>query len=138
MEIRPRENSTNWVVHLRDFIGKTISILCRDGRIVLGHLRTIDNYVNLVITQTKERIYVENKYSDIQIGTIILRGENVIVCGLVEPSQERHCEFEEVPIDQLYDSGVPENVNLGKIAIARKRAKEGFAVSGFSEYFYGF
>lgn len=36
---------------------------------------------NLVLHRTIERIHVRDKYGDIDIGVIIIRGENVVLCG---------------------------------------------------------
>jgi len=56
-------------------------VLLRDGRTLIGYLRTVDQFANLVMHRTIERIHVKNKYGDIDIGLILIRGENVVLCG---------------------------------------------------------
>lgn len=43
-------------------------LLCilRDGRKLIGYLRSIDQFANLVLQDTIERIYVGNEYGDIE------------------------------------------------------------------------
>ncbi len=36
---------------------------------------------NLVLHRTIERIHVDKKFGDIDIGVIIIRGKNVVLCG---------------------------------------------------------
>lgn len=53
----------------------------RDGRTLIGILRSIDQFANLVLHRTVERIHVGNKYGDLPVGVTIIRGENVILLG---------------------------------------------------------
>lgn len=86
-----------------------LMVLLRDGKTLIGILRSIDqfgkfnwlpflkssllnfnltcvfnwstNAANLVLHKTIERIYVGDKYGDIERGIFIVRGENVALCG---------------------------------------------------------
>lgn len=41
----------------------------------------MDQFANLVLTDTIERIHVGDMYGDIQRGIFIIRGENVVLLG---------------------------------------------------------
>lgn len=56
-------------------------VLLRDGRTLIGYLRSVDQFANLVLHRTIERIHVGNEYGDIQRGVFIIRGENVVLLG---------------------------------------------------------
>ncbi|XP_059541395.1 U6 snRNA-associated Sm-like protein LSm1 isoform X5 [Myotis daubentonii] len=56
-------------------------VLLRDGRTLIGFLRSIDQFANLVLHQTVERIHVGKKYGDIPRGIFVVRGENVVLLG---------------------------------------------------------
>ena len=56
-------------------------VYLRDGRTLIGILRCIDQFANLVLHKTIERIHVGSKYGDIERGVIIIRGENVVLLG---------------------------------------------------------
>lgn len=58
-------------------------VYLRDGRILIGILRSVDQFANLVLHRTIERIHVGKKYGDIGRGVIIIRGENVVLLGEV-------------------------------------------------------
>lgn len=63
-----------------DFIEK-LMVLLRDGRTLIGYLRSVDQFANLVLHPTIERIHVGKQYGDIPRGVFIVRGENVVLLG---------------------------------------------------------
>lgn len=56
-------------------------VLLRDGRTLIGILRSVDQFANLVLHCTIERIHVGKEYGDISRGVFIVRGENVVLLG---------------------------------------------------------
>lgn len=56
-------------------------VLLRDGRTLIGYLRSVDQYANLLLQQTIERIHVGKKFGDIPRGVFLVRGENVVLLG---------------------------------------------------------
>ena len=56
-------------------------VLLRDGRTLIGYLRSVDQFANLVLHKTIERIHVGKDYGDIPRGVFIVRGENVVLLG---------------------------------------------------------
>ena len=62
-------------------IDKRVMVVLRDGRTLIGFLRSLDQFANLLLTQTIERIHVRNMYGDIDRGGFLVGGENVLLCG---------------------------------------------------------
>lgn len=58
-----------------------LMVLLRDGRTLIGYLRSVDQFANLVLHKTIERIHVGTEYGDIPRGIFIIRGENVVLLG---------------------------------------------------------
>uniref|UniRef100_A0A673T3W7 U6 snRNA-associated Sm-like protein LSm1 n=1 Tax=Suricata suricatta TaxID=37032 RepID=A0A673T3W7_SURSU len=69
-------------------IDKKHLVLLRDGRTLIGFLRSIDQFANLVLHQTVERIHVGKKYGDIPRGIFVVRGENVVLLGEIVTTKE--------------------------------------------------
>lgn len=56
-------------------------VLLRDGRTLIGYLKSVDQFANIVLQSTIERIHVGQEYGDIPRGIFIVRGENVVLLG---------------------------------------------------------
>lgn len=69
-------------------LDQKLLIQLRDGRKIIGILRSFDQFANLVLEHAVERIIVGNLYSDIPLGIYLLRGENLVLMGQVDPEKE--------------------------------------------------
>ncbi|AMD19117.1 HBR216Wp [Eremothecium sinecaudum] len=71
-------------------VDRKIFVLLRDGRMLFGVLRTFDQYANLILQHSVERIYVteENQYAECDRGVFMVRGENVVMLGEVDIDKE--------------------------------------------------
>lgn len=67
-------------------VSEKLMVLLRDGRTLIGYLRSVDQFANLVLHQTIERIHVGKEYGDIPRGVFIVRGENVVLLGEIVSS----------------------------------------------------
>ncbi|KAF2190715.1 hypothetical protein K469DRAFT_721609 [Zopfia rhizophila CBS 207.26] len=79
---------------------KKINVILRDDKGFVGILRSYDQFGNMVLTETVERIFARNPdfgkdpaaprwlFCDIPIGVITIRGENVAVAGSVDLDKE--------------------------------------------------
>ena len=64
---------------LEKALNQKLSLLLKDGRLVNGKLTGYDEYMNMVLTDVEETLE-ENKR---RLGTIILRGNNVVSISLL-------------------------------------------------------
>jgi len=55
-------------VSLLDQLDKRLMVVLRDGKTLIGYLRTLDQFANVVLHETLERIYVDKFYGDIPRG----------------------------------------------------------------------
>lgn len=76
---------------LYEQLDKLILVCLRDGRNFLGYLRSFDQYANLILDKTVERLTVEDSFADIPLGLFIVRGENVMLLGEVD--EKKQSEF---------------------------------------------
>ena len=60
----------------------------RDGRSLLGTLRSFDQFANLVLEGAVERVAAGARYADVPLGVHVVRGENVVLLGRVEEGRE--------------------------------------------------
>jgi len=73
---------------LLDLTDKKLMLVLRDGRKLIGVLRSWDQFANLVLQETIERYFVKELYADIPRGTYLVRGENVLMLGEIDLDKE--------------------------------------------------
>ncbi|PYH83025.1 Sm-like ribonucleo protein [Aspergillus uvarum CBS 121591] len=73
---------------LLDLTDKKLVLVLRDGRKLIGVLRSWDQFANLVLQDTIERLYSGNLYADIPRGIFLVRGENVLLLGEIDLDKE--------------------------------------------------
>lgn len=71
-------------------------VVLRDGRKLQGVLRSYDQFANLVLEDTVERIYFRDLFAETWRGLFLIRGENVVLLGEVDLDQE-----DDVPLRQV-------------------------------------
>uniref|UniRef100_A0AC34QLD9 U6 snRNA-associated Sm-like protein LSm1 n=1 Tax=Panagrolaimus sp. JU765 TaxID=591449 RepID=A0AC34QLD9_9BILA len=89
-------------ISLLDQLDKKMLLLLRDGKVLVGYLRTIDQFANLVLHNTVERIHVDNHYGDIQRGIYLVRGENVVLAGELD-EEHRPNNLIKVSVDEILE-----------------------------------
>ena len=63
---------------LQDMIDKVIVVITCDGRNILGTLKGYDQVQNLILSESHERVYSEDKGVVQQVmGLYIIRGDNM-------------------------------------------------------------
>ncbi|GAX73889.1 hypothetical protein CEUSTIGMA_g1339.t1 [Chlamydomonas eustigma] len=73
---------------LADELDKKLLIQLRDGRKIIGFLRSFDQFANLVIDEARERLIVGEQYCDCPLGIQLIRGENVVLLGEIDLEKE--------------------------------------------------
>ncbi|XP_017890261.2 U6 snRNA-associated Sm-like protein LSm1, partial [Ceratina calcarata] len=81
-----------------------LMVLLRDGRTLIGYLRSVDQFANIVLHRTIERIHVGKEYGDIPRGIFIVRGENVVLLGEIDRDKEKDLPLTEVSVDDILDA----------------------------------
>ena len=65
-----------------------VCIITTDGRTLVGVMMSYDNTTNLVLSDTVERIIRPTddpeESSQVEHGLYLIRGDNVVICGLVD------------------------------------------------------
>jgi U6 snRNA-associated Sm-like protein LSm1 len=74
-------------------LDKRILIVLRDGRHLVGKLRSFDQFMNLILEETCERVLLtgkdtKKKYCDFPLGLYIVRGDNIVLLGEIDVEVE--------------------------------------------------
>merc|ERR1712150_370135 len=84
-------------------LDKRLLVVLRDGRTIIGELSCVDQFANLVLTNSMERIHVGNKYGDIPRGVFVVRGENVVLLGEIDPQREKNSSLHQVSVEEILE-----------------------------------
>jgi len=112
---------------LLDLIDRKLMILLRDGRTLIGFLRSVDQFANLVLHKAIERIHVQNFYGDMERGIFIIRGENVVLLGEIDREKEEqlNSKLTQVSVEEILDAQRREiETKQEKSALLRSRLKQ--------------
>ncbi|ORZ37323.1 hypothetical protein BCR44DRAFT_129392 [Catenaria anguillulae PL171] len=101
---------------LLDLIDKRVLVLLRDGRLLVGILRSYDHFANLVFQDTVERIAAGDVFGGIDRGVFVVRGENVVMLGEVDGDVEDALPMREVPVEEA--------LAMQRVELDIRRAKE--------------
>ncbi|KAL7425275.1 hypothetical protein Q5752_000963 [Cryptotrichosporon argae] len=82
---------------LVDLVDKKILVILRDGRKLIGVLRSYDQFANCLLESTVERLHRAFDYCDIDIGVLLIRGENVVALGEIDLIAEDNVPLRPIP-----------------------------------------
>ena len=85
-------------------VDKRVLVVLRDGRTLIGFLRSVDQFANLLLQDTIERIHVGKQYGDIPRGIFLIRGENMLLCGEIDSELESNMKLDKVSIDEILEA----------------------------------
>ncbi|KAI8143579.1 hypothetical protein BJV82DRAFT_610933 [Fennellomyces sp. T-0311] len=123
---------------LIDSVDKKLMVVLRDGRKLIGTLRSFDQFANLVLQDTIERIYVGNCYGDIPRGIFLIRGENVVLLGEIDLDKEERTNLREIPVEEVLVAQREEMERKQRLEKIRSRAlhEQGFCVDNSQNDLY--
>lgn len=73
---------------LREELDKKVLVVLRDGRKLVGYLRSFDQFANLALEDCVERFFVDDMYGEIERGVFLIRGENVVLLAELDEQKE--------------------------------------------------
>jgi len=85
---------------LKEYLNNVVRVITIDGRTYQGVLAAIDNQTNLVLTACEERtiepIGSEEESKINEVGVFIIRGDLVLMCGLVDEEVDASIDWTKV------------------------------------------
>uniref|UniRef100_A0A8R1DYA1 U6 snRNA-associated Sm-like protein LSm1 n=1 Tax=Caenorhabditis japonica TaxID=281687 RepID=A0A8R1DYA1_CAEJA len=71
-------------ISLFEQLDKKLLVVLRDGRKLIGFLRSIDQFANLILEDVVERTFVDKFFCETSQGFMLIRGENVELAGEID------------------------------------------------------
>ncbi|GMH91446.1 hypothetical protein TrVE_jg7240 [Triparma verrucosa] len=87
---------------LEELVGKKVSVVCGDGRNLIGILKGYDQVQNLVLSETHERSYSQEAPVElIDLGLYIVRGDNLALIGELDEAADAQMDLSTIRADPL-------------------------------------
>lgn len=84
---------------MADYLGKRVSVVANDGRVVVGKLLGFDQVSNLVLSECVERIFRADAGVDVvSLGVFVLRGDNVAAVGEMDEALDGTIKWNEITV----------------------------------------
>ncbi|KAK3116905.1 hypothetical protein LTR53_002275 [Teratosphaeriaceae sp. CCFEE 6253] len=115
---------------LLDLTDKKLMVVLRDGRKLIGVLRSWDQFGNLVMQDTVERLFVQGLYADIERGLFLVRGENVSLLGEIDLDKDDYVPepYKLAPVEKVFALKKAQDAEQ---KVADKKKNKRLAAEGF-------
>ncbi len=82
---------------LATYIGKRVSVTETDGRLIVGRLRGVDQFANIILDGAEVFALSSDKAPQIlPVGSTVIRGDNIAMIGLVNTELEAGVKRDEL------------------------------------------
>ena len=65
-----------------EFLDKQTVVHTKDGKYFFGKFRSFDQFQNITLENTVERIFCDDIYCEKRVGLYVIRGESVVFFGI--------------------------------------------------------
>lgn len=88
---------------LLEQLDSKLMLILRDGRHLIGILRSFDHFLNMTLESTAERVILKGKYCDIPLGLYIVRGDNIVLLGEVDDDNDNQSKLVRISVEELVE-----------------------------------
>ena len=82
---------------LTKYLNKIVNVITNDGRSIVGIFEGFDQYINIILKQSHERIYAKDKGVQRKpLGIYIIKGHNVAIIGLINEEKDIALDFTQI------------------------------------------
>lgn len=85
-------------------LDKKVMVVLRDGRHLVGVMRSYDQFSNIVLEDTHERHFVGNIFGDIALGLYLVRGDALVLMGELDEALEETPRLKKVSADEIIEA----------------------------------
>eukprot|EP00752_Nemacystus_decipiens_P012679 g11232.t1 len=85
-------------------LDKRVMVVLRDGRHLVGVMRSYDQFSNIVLEDTHERHFVGDMFGDIALGLYLVRGDALVLMGELDPALEETPRLKKVSADEIIEA----------------------------------
>ncbi|KAI0064388.1 Sm-like ribonucleoprotein [Artomyces pyxidatus] len=87
---------------LQGYVDRRVLLVLQDGRAIVGVLAGYDQKSNVVLSDSKERVYsLEEGVEEIPLGLYLVKGDMIILIGEIDEDKDRSVDLSTIRADPL-------------------------------------
>jgi U6 snRNA-associated Sm-like protein LSm8 len=87
---------------LQGYIDRRVLLVLQDGRAIVGVLAGYDQKSNVVLSDSKERIYsIDEGVEEVPLGLYLVKGDMIILIGEIDEERDRAIDLSTIRADPV-------------------------------------
>ncbi|KIY72799.1 Sm-like ribonucleo protein [Cylindrobasidium torrendii FP15055 ss-10] len=87
---------------LQGSVDKRVLLILQDGRCIVGTLAGYDQKSNVVLSDSKERVYsMDEAVEEIELGLYLVKGDMIILLGELDEAKDDAVDLSEIRAEPL-------------------------------------
>lgn len=134
ISVFPMDSKVPGANNLTALADQRVLVVLRDGRSLYGILRSYDQFGNMVLDDTIERLYVDLEFAEEPLGVFLVRGENVVLVGEIDAEEFRSVNRRMGRFKRSLEALYPRYQEVRRAAIAERVAFFDLGTTDMAEY----
>ncbi|EIM89087.1 Sm-like ribonucleoprotein [Stereum hirsutum FP-91666 SS1] len=87
---------------LQGYVDRRVLLILQDGRAIVGIMAGYDQKSNVVLSDSKERVYsMDEGVEEIPLGLYLVKGDMIILIGEIDEEQDNALDLSTIRADPL-------------------------------------
>ncbi|KAH9998610.1 Sm-like ribonucleoprotein [Russula vinacea] len=87
---------------LQGYIDRRVLLVLQDGRAIVGVLAGYDQKSNVVLSDSKERVYsIDEGVEEVPLGLYLVKGDMIILIGEIDEERDRAIDLSTIRADPV-------------------------------------
>ncbi|KAI0032873.1 hypothetical protein K488DRAFT_48954 [Vararia minispora EC-137] len=87
---------------LQGYVDRRVLLILQDGRAIIGTLAGYDQKSNVVLSDSKERVYsMDDGVEEVPLGLYLVKGDMIILIGEIDEEKDKETDLSTVRAEPL-------------------------------------
>jgi len=87
---------------LQGYVNHKVLVILQDGRVIIGTLAGYDQKSNVVLSDSKERVYsTDEPVEEIPLGLYLVKGDQIVVVGELDLEKDESTDLSNIRAEPL-------------------------------------
>ncbi|KAJ6487878.1 hypothetical protein C8R45DRAFT_994726 [Mycena sanguinolenta] len=87
---------------LQGYVDRRVIVILQDGRVIVGVLAGFDQKSNIVLSDSKERIYsMDVGVEEVPLGLYLVKGDMIVLIGEVDDAVDKAVDLETIHAEPI-------------------------------------